>query len=465
MSLFPLPVVPFEHYMLADDRPDYPTTFFVRVKIAGTLDRPRFVSAVNSAVMVHPLLRAHVRGDIAGRTSQLAWVAAHNAEPFLDWDDAGVALNFSRGVPINLHAETGLRLWVRCTSDTTKVVLQIHHACSDGLGAMQFLETVLTMYGGNNPAQMPCRAEADLCQRNTFGVGWMRRIAWACRTAGRVSRFFKHRPVPIAVPEKSPRGIQPRTAIPVMWSYRCSELETEQIQAATRSQTVPLFAILLRDWILMLDDWNKSVESPAPARPLRIVIPVSLREDEGPRTAHNAVSLAFIDRDAGELDDESKLLAELTEEIDEAKQMRRGMVLLPALRLVGMVPGEMQRQLRADRCLGSAIFSNLGVPYANSALARRDGRLETAGLVMESVEAVAPLRPLTHVAMAMLTFANRLQFTLSCDPHVIGEGHGRLLLTSFVNRVCRTAAITTPSGEWLPGLVPLQDVDSHAECV
>jgi hypothetical protein len=61
MPLFPLPLVPFEHYMLTDDRADYPMTFFLQLRFAGSMDQPRFRAALDSAVALHPLLRAHVR--------------------------------------------------------------------------------------------------------------------------------------------------------------------------------------------------------------------------------------------------------------------------------------------------------------------------------------------------------------------------------------------------------------------
>ena len=293
----------------------------------------------------------------------------------------------------------------------------------------------------------------------------MRRFAGVCRAASRIARFFKHHPVPLAMPEPPLPDAGAATPVPVMCTYRCSETETKQIPSVARSLASPLSAILLRDWIHALDEWNRASSSPNAARPVRIVMPVNLRSECGPQTALNAVSLAFIDRDAGQLQDERQLLAGLVDEIDEAKQLRGGMALLPALRLVGMVPGELQRQLRADRCLGSAIFSNMGVPFANSSVVRSDGRLEVGGVVVESVEAVAPLRPLTHASMAVLTFANRLQFMLSADPHFFTEELARSLMQRFVHRVCRTAAITTPSGEWLPSLQPSRAAGSPVECV
>ena len=62
-SIFPLPLVAFERYMLADDRPEYPMTFTLTLRLAGTVDREAFEAAVDEALARHPLLVALVEGS------------------------------------------------------------------------------------------------------------------------------------------------------------------------------------------------------------------------------------------------------------------------------------------------------------------------------------------------------------------------------------------------------------------
>src|SRR5207249_3148504 len=99
------------------------------------------------------------------------------------------------------------------------------------------------------------------------------------------------------------------------------------------------------------------------------------------------------------------------------------------LRFLGALPGALQSQLRSNRCLSSAIFSNLGAPFARSPLADADGRLTTAGLILESVEAVPPLRPLTYAGFAVLIYAGRLQVSMSYDPQFLTADEGGQLLS------------------------------------
>ncbi len=56
--VFPLHLTPFENYMVADDRPEYPMTFIVEFEFDGQLDPPAFEAAIDDALQRHPLLRA-----------------------------------------------------------------------------------------------------------------------------------------------------------------------------------------------------------------------------------------------------------------------------------------------------------------------------------------------------------------------------------------------------------------------
>src|SRR5579862_20258 len=135
MSTFPLPFAPFEHYMLADDCPDYPMSFFVHLKFHGRFERPQLNAALQTALARHPLLNSWIRGTAQDATSRITWIEADSPPPTIDWNDADVPIRFAVGRWIDLRSETGLRLWLRETENTTTLVLQFHHCCCDGIGA------------------------------------------------------------------------------------------------------------------------------------------------------------------------------------------------------------------------------------------------------------------------------------------------------------------------------------------
>jgi len=84
--VLPLPLVPFEQYMLADDRPAYPMNFFMRLRFAGRFGR-RALDAATSVRARQPLLTAIAcrcrRGWVwgsAGHPSAVQWLACAPGE-------------------------------------------------------------------------------------------------------------------------------------------------------------------------------------------------------------------------------------------------------------------------------------------------------------------------------------------------------------------------------------------------
>lgn len=58
-ALFPLRFTPFEYYYLLEDRPEYASTFPVRLQSRGQLDREAFSRAFALTLRRHPFLAAH----------------------------------------------------------------------------------------------------------------------------------------------------------------------------------------------------------------------------------------------------------------------------------------------------------------------------------------------------------------------------------------------------------------------
>ena len=138
--IFPLPLTPFEEYMLTDDRPGCPMTFLFRLRFSGRFRREAFASALRTAVSRHPLLRAIVRpGGEIGRSGSRPMLGNRG------WSDAtGLADgSLPHADPMDLSVAPGLRLWLSESEKATDLVAQFHHASCDGLGAMAFLEDLL----------------------------------------------------------------------------------------------------------------------------------------------------------------------------------------------------------------------------------------------------------------------------------------------------------------------------------
>jgi hypothetical protein len=83
-------------------------------------------------------------------------------------------------------------------------------------------------------------------------------------------------------------------------------------------------------------------------------------------------------------------------------------------------------------------------------LADGQGRVTAGDLVLENMDWLAPLRPLTCAALAAWTYARRLRFTLHYDPHVLTAPQAGELIENLVARVRRSIAIREPLAAGTP---------------
>lgn len=118
----PRPLAAFEHLMLADARPGHPMTFFLECEVEGPLCLNRLREAVNAAARRHPLVRSRV----AWRGGRPNWLEP-DVEPTVEL--AGP----DAWRPIDITAESGLRLVVISARDRHRIVMLAHHAAIDGV--------------------------------------------------------------------------------------------------------------------------------------------------------------------------------------------------------------------------------------------------------------------------------------------------------------------------------------------
>jgi len=110
-SPFPLPLAPFEHYILEDDRDDYPMCLWGGLSFRERIDAERLRRAVAQVQARHLLLHAVVRGRPGGRTPDLAWAAAGSlGPPIIECERAPTRETLIRR--IDLARETGVRFFL-----------------------------------------------------------------------------------------------------------------------------------------------------------------------------------------------------------------------------------------------------------------------------------------------------------------------------------------------------------------
>ena len=223
---------------------------------------------------------------------------------------------------------------------------------------------------------------------------------------------------------------------PQFQTFTFDAADTQLIRVSAKRLGVSLNVLLLRDLFVILDQWNQRHSLDHRSRTIRVCMPINLRRSTDYRMpAANVVSLSFLDRAANQLADPIRLLHSLHAETEQTKRVRESLSFVPALKLLGMMPGRLHAHMQRTRCLASSAMSNLGVLGAGSPLLGRDRRMVSGGLVLESIEAFMPLRPLTHVAFVASNYGRKLSLTISHDPRWIDAADGRELLESLVRQL------------------------------
>ena len=439
-GLFPLPLVSFEDYMLTDDCADYPATFFFRLRFAGRWDRADLAAAAAAAVERHPLLRAVVRQTASGRPE---WVAADNPQPVIDWYVGTLPDAVPADWHIDLSRQTGLRIAVVERGDAAEMLLQFHHACCDGMGALRFIGDLLQAY---HERTSPAACEpprpldvARLRQRGKFGLTplkfLLRLPAELMGLAGSLE-YFLHRPAALA---STANGDQrPATGFPAILAHTFSQSETEDVARTAAREGGTINDFLLRNLFVVVSAWNIERDPALGKRYLRIMIPMNLRgADDDAMPAANVVSMIHIDRKphtAGSL----KALAKLARvELRLCKKWRIALTTVRFMQIFRRFRNGLKRLIPKHRCLGTAVLSNFGDPARHITLPRQNGRILVGGLTLEGIEPVPPVRPFTRASFGAVFYAGRLTLALHYDPRCFSPQEGRDLLDRYVAEIGR----------------------------
>jgi hypothetical protein len=441
-SQFPLPLTPFEYYYWCDDRPDYPTTFPVELTFSGKLEPEPFSRALATVVARHPLLTALVRRE--GRSAPL-WVEGDDQPPTVDWAGGDIPISHPQGEQIDLSRAPGLRVWVRQTEPTTRVLLQFHHVCCDGLGSLRVIEELLLAYhehvAGRNPASVLTPLEPQrLRGRGDFGEGgpgrpslrdlWVGARGWA--------RLLTQSPAPLAVPAAEGPD-ESRLPFLGFLVHACDAATTRRLRVVASSLGGTLNDLLLRDLFQVLLQWNTRYDGPGNPW-FRINMPATLRtREDALAPVANALGFTFLTRRARDCSRRCELFESIRRETETIRQFRLGLYFLGGLAMAMRLPGAIPWVLRRNRSFATIVLSNLGKVLRRTDLPRRDGRLICGEAMLQRITGVPPIRPWTRAAIAVLSYGDETTVNLRCDPHVFSAAQARRFLAEYVAELDHTA--------------------------
>ncbi len=451
----------FEYYMVTDDRPSHPMVFVMVVHVVGLLHKPEFQNSLQELIASHPLLgcRVEKRPD-----KGLSWVPFVSVENVLEWNDVD-SETAAHSVPevrsIDISSQSGINVKVLAAADRAQMVMYLHHACCDGIGALQLIGELFARYGRRTTSPDMKQPEFDavspevLLQRENYDAGEAaakRQKKSLGRIIGKVSRLLLRAPIRLASSadfQLVSRGTSDSSTASVrqMNSHAIqSRVLPKSVHRALRAfaaqANVSINDLFIREMMLQICDWNRKGGIKFGRRWIRLAIPLSMRTSthDGMPSA-NVVSYALVTRRERDCDDSAELLRSIHQQTSDVLFNREGIVCLKLFRVLRRIPGAMKMFLSFKTVLSTMVLANVGDVRRrfNGRFPLQKGRWVAGNVLIEQIHGVAPVRPNTRAAMSIGDYAGDLSISLRTDGQVLTAGDSSLFLEEFLQRLLSIA--------------------------
>ncbi|MBI3864833.1 MAG: hypothetical protein HY290_23400 [Planctomycetia bacterium] len=447
-ELFPLTLAPLEEFLLADDQPFYRKTFALDLDFAGEIDRGAFEAGLRVALSRHPLLTARLERRRWGLSR---WTQSGTVEPQVIWQDADQAIQVGEDEAINLDVEAGVRFHVQVGAGQSRMLVFVHHACCDGIGAIQFLSDLFTGYAhcadGNGcdvQGLTPLEPER-LRQRGRFPI----RIP-----AGVTIGNFFRRAVEIGIRLLFRPATTLAAPVPTGAEVRRSTLAGSltrtldarvllDLRRLARRRRVTVNDLLIRELFFVLRDWNLRHAPHAPVGRLSQMIPLSMRNLNHDRVpATNVMTGWYCSRDASELANPEALLQSIHDEGVFLRASGLPALLPMTLGLLRRIPGLVPWLSRRPSKFSTVVLSNVGDPWR---AAWGDFPTTTAGepifgnIVLREANSASPLPAGNRAAFTVWHASDRMRVAVRCDRQLFSLADAETLLDLFTGRIAALA--------------------------
>ncbi len=434
----------FEELMFAQDSPPYPCVIVGRTQVRGTIVRKWFEEAIEQMIRRHPLFRARRRM----RWGRSAWEIQTEPKYRIEWIAKRADSTWADDSYVDLRKDIGLHVTIEEQREDSFLVFRVHHAIVDGLGYFNALHDMWAIYDSlatSAPLNLPEIKEDELPNRNHFGMTWRKLLETIPRQmvglAG-IRQFIMRRPVPLVAhslfwgPSAVPLPVE-------VVNHRFDQSVSKAIVDAAKRLKVSHNDLIASCIFRACEAFRASSSKQTDSDWLRMMVPVSMRttKTDYQQTACNIVSSVFLDRTPVQIRDRDYLLDSIHKEMELIKTNRLALMFILSIWLQKIT---LFRDISAQppsKCPASLVFTNLGKVYRRSSLCDGQQRVVAGGLIIEDVDAVAPLTPYMSAAFSALQYAMRLSLSLRYDPRVIQRQQAEDLLAKVVaDLTCHTTS-------------------------
>ncbi len=430
--------------MLLDDRPEYPMTCGATFHFDGKFDRDRLEDALREALDRHPMFRAQIRyawGHAA------TWVAA-TKYPQVQWLSDGASEAFDTCTPIDLQHEPGLRIWVQERGDSSELMFDFHHACSDGAGGLVFVGDLLALYAAKfthgRPRPLPTPDFGRLRDRGRFhrgGLWSLEQVRSQLARLPETCRFVTQSPQPLETSTPRPLSVMPAPRPRRFFTRVLDATSASMLRTTALAYGATLNDLLIAALFQTLQQWNARRRRPEPQDLLRILMPANLRcRADSKLPAANRMSYAFLTQRAADAHDFARLIREVSAETARIRRLRLPLVILDQMGYLDALKLAFPLVLSSRWCFATAVLSNVGDPTRRfrAQLRRNDGLLVAGNVRLTGLSGITSLRPLTRASLFVNTYADQLRINAKLDPNCFSLAESQRFLEQLTGNLMAT---------------------------
>ncbi len=478
VDLFPMPMTSIEKFHWFDHRPEFPNVVYTRLRFDGEIDEAIARQAWQLAIERQPFAdvepkkirgRWHWTLGPRGKGEQNSSFETWNGTRFEfekfaaqppDWSYDEHPIRGSTGSylgvfvwPLADKSNPGATVTYR-----SEVWLRVHHAITDGIGALIPVNEWMVIYGnlcgGQPPETGLQRFDPELLKRrNNLGLLKWQYIKhlWKQPVAMFGATKFAFRKTAKLIPDHDrPSSTQPSEKLtqnsdgsfgqyPSIIGAWLEPTQFNRLAAEAKSNEVMLNSVLLGQLYLALADWRTREDCHAEDDWIRVILPMSIRTSSDRRLpSANRATIVQIDRRGKDGRDLNKFYHLLNREILIIRGWQLEKIFLIAIRLLSCIEPLLVRGVKHDKSRGMAVFTNLGEPLRKNEKTRKvvvsKSQPDTYLRPCE-FDLVGPVRQGTPANFSVARYDGRMRISLHFDNNVLSRKQATELLQTYVDRL------------------------------
>lgn len=430
-NLFPLPATLWEEFFVVDDHDNYPANFMTRIACSGRISRDLFLAALNNCIQSHPLFACRLRVQ----SRKLFWELDADKDLPVEFVSCDVEPVLPCGKRFDVWTQKLWRVqlveWKQRGEERTDIIVELHHALCDGLGAIQFISDVAKeihdlSFAKKGHSQTKLRnADTDqsaLARRGQFPQTWrefFRGLPYHYKSVAASLRLIFNKVSPL-VPVDSVGDLLGRQKKELGYERIVfSPIESSGLRRTCRKQNTTLNSKVTAEIFRAILEWKNSNGHPA-TRYLRIMMPFNERGiADMSLPACNRVSLSPFTRSSKEIENESRLLASIESGVRTIKKGRLGLNFHRGLWFCKTFFRSLKMLAKTDRVGATCMFANVGNLHAHLGLPAKNVGVQCGPLTILDVDLVPPVRVGTSFAMTMHEFDGQTRLGIHYDTNMI----------------------------------------------